>query len=305
MSRSRRDLVRVGIFTLVSVGILVASLLWLAGSSLLRPRDTYRVLFDSSVSGLSAGAQVEYQGVVVGRVRDIRLTGDIPPKVSVIVDLHPKTPVRRDTEAALLGSLVTNIQYIELQGGSVGAGPLQPGGVIEGRVPSLVDLQKRVAQAADLGLTILTRLERDIFTERNAANLTGLIDDLGAVAGQLRAVSDMLRSEHGGADVARMVARMTRAADIVEDVFSDLYTRRGDIYASLRDTATGLHEVLEALDAFMAEARAALGREPGITGLMERFAAVLRRMQETLDVVEADPSVLLRGRTIPERELPR
>lgn len=305
MRRTRADLVRVGVFTAVAGGILLAGLLWIAGSRLLRPRDTYTVLFEQSVSGLNAGSNVEYQGVVVGRVRGIRLTEDIPPNVAVRVDLEPGTPVRTDTVALLLGSIVTGIQYIQLQGGSEAAGPLPPGGVIRGDVTSLLDFRDRLARSADLALVILSRLERNIFSEENTAQISEIARDLGLVTRRLSAATEALPPGKTGENVLRMVEQLTGAAERVDLVFTDFYARREDVYARLGGT-------LRELDAAIAEARGLLrglrgelGEGGGAGGLFEELARTSRRLQETVDLIEADPSLLVRGRAIPAREFER
>lgn len=305
MKRTRRDLIRVGFFTVLAGSILLVGLLWIAGSRLLRPRETYRVLFEQSVSGLSAGSQVEYQGVAIGRVRDIRLTKDIPPNVSVVVDLEPGTPVRRDTRAALLGSIVTGIQYIELQGGSEAAGPLPPGGVIPGSVASLVDFRDRLARVADLALTILTRLERGVFTDENAKKVSRLISDMGTLTNRLSRATEVLEAEHTGENVDQMVEQVTRAAESVDEVFRDFYARREGVYADLGRTLGDLDQAIGELQALLGEARASIGGVGDTAKLVGDLTRATRQLQETLDLIEADPSLLLRGRSIPEREFGR
>ncbi len=306
MRRARSDLIRVGLFTVLAAGLLAGSLLWIAGSRLLRPRDTYTVLFRDSVSGLSAGSSVQFQGVVVGRVRGIELTQDIPPKVAVIVDLQPGTQVRTDTVAALLGSIVTGIQYIALQGGSEAAGPLAPGGFIHGDVTSLVDFRDRLARIADLALTVLTRLERNIFTEENAATVSQVAADLGLVAKRLSAATEALRAQETGQGVLRMLERVSEAADRVNLVFGDVYERREDLYAGLGGTLRELDAAIADGRELLRAARAELGGAGGSAGgAFEELARTSRRLQETLDLIEADPSVLVWGRAIPEREFER
>src|SRR5438093_8126686 len=118
----RRRTAVVGAFV-VGVGVLLLiALLWLAGSRFLRPVDRYKVVFKGSVSGLLEGAAVELQGVTVGKVEDIHLTTDSPPRVQVDIEVKPGTPVKRDTVARLSGSLVTGIGFIQLSGGSQQAG---------------------------------------------------------------------------------------------------------------------------------------------------------------------------------------
>lgn len=305
MKRTRGDLIRVGLFTALAGGILLGSLLWIAGSRLLRPRDTYTVLFEDSVSGLNAGSNVEYQGVVVGRVRGIRLTKDIPPQVAVIVDLEPGTPVRADTLAALLGSIVTGIQYIQLQGGSEAAGPLPPGGVIRGDVTSLLDFRDRLGRSADLALVILARLERNIFSEENTAQVSQIAKDLGLVSRRLSAATEALPPGKTGEGVLRMVEQVTEAAGRVNLVFADFYTRREDVYGNLGGTLRELDAAIADARGLLRVARGGLGESGAAGGLLDELTQATRRLQETLDLIETDPSLLVWGRAIPEREFER
>src|SRR5438128_2212343 len=52
---------------------------------------TYEIRSGEPVSGLIAGAPVEFHGVEVGQVRSVRLLG--PRQVRVLVDIHHDAPV--------------------------------------------------------------------------------------------------------------------------------------------------------------------------------------------------------------------
>ena len=259
----------------------------------------------SAAPGLNAGSNVEYQGVAVGRVRDIQLTRDIPPKVAVIVDLEPGIQVRQDTVAALLGSIVTGIQYIELQGGSEAAGPLPPDGVIPGNVSSLLDLRDRLAEIGDIAITILARLERDVFTEANSVQLSSLVANLAEAAERLNSAAETFQADEAGRQVVHMIDRVSLAADAVNTVFTDFYAQRG-IYANLGTTLVNLDAAVDDARGLVAEARTALrGTEGSASNALRDLTLLTRRLEETLDVIEADPSLLVRGREIQPRELPR
>jgi phospholipid/cholesterol/gamma-HCH transport system substrate-binding protein len=285
MRRTRSDLIKVGLFVTVAMTILVAGLLWLAGSHLFRPVHTFEVLFDGSVSGLNAGANVEYQGVVVGRVRDIRLTGDIPPRVAVVVDLEPATPVRSDTRAALVGSLVTGIKFIQLQGGTAAAGALESGGTIPGEAPSLEQFRDRLTDIADRVSDILRGLQQDVFTTENSAKLNTLLRDLGAVAGSLNNAMELFRAKKTTKDVAELVHRLSAAADSADAALKEF-----------RAGTRAAHDLVRRTDAQVA------GTGRSLDALIAELTVATSRLQETLDVIRSDPAVLLWGRSVPARE---
>ena len=72
----------VGAFVLVLGAVLVAGVLWLAsGGAFQKKYDLYRAIEDESVAGLNLNAPVKYNGVDVGKVREIRLDQANPEQV--------------------------------------------------------------------------------------------------------------------------------------------------------------------------------------------------------------------------------
>jgi ABC-type transporter Mla subunit MlaD len=305
MRRTRSDLVRVGLFVTVAGTILVAGLLWLAGAHLFRPVHTYRVLFERSVSGLNAGANVEYQGVVVGRVRDIRLTGDIPPRVAVIVDLEPGTPVRRDTTAALVGSLVTGIQFIQLQGGSAADEALAPGGTIPGTTPSLEAFRERLTDIADRVSDILRGLQEDVFTRENSAKFNALLVDLGGVATSLNTALQAFREKDTTKGVVDLVRELSAAARTPTPCSptSAPGARRSTATSAARSAISTPARVRPATSC-----GAPTRRSPGPAARSMRSSPTSPRRRTAPGDARRDPqrsSVLLWGRAVPARERER
>jgi phospholipid/cholesterol/gamma-HCH transport system substrate-binding protein len=306
MKRTRRDAIRVGIFVVIAGTLLAGGLLWIAGSRFFRPVATYNVLFEKSVSGLNAGANVEYQGVVVGRVRDIQLTSDIPPNVAVIIDLNPETPVRTDTIAALLGSLVTGIKFIQLQGGSESAGPLAAGGVIHGDVTSLEQFRDQLAEMADRALNILRRFDEQVFTPEISAQVTSFVANLSGVAKTLNDTLGTFRSEETGRDIAQLVRDLSSATENLNKVLTDFYARRDSLYGGIETTLRHLDEVVtQTRDLVKTATQQVGGTSTSIGGLLGDLGNATSRLQETIDVIRSDPSLLLRGREVKPRELER
>ncbi len=299
--RTRRDTMRVGLFVLVAGALLIGGLLWIAGAHIFRPVDTYTVLFTDSVSGLNRSANVEYQGVVVGRVRDIYLTRDLPPKVAVIVDVEPGTPVRTDTIAALLGSLVTGIQYIQFQGGT--GDLLQPGGTIRGDVTSLAQFRDQLSDIADRAGKIMRKLDEQVFTEENSTKVTAFVADLQGIAQSLNNTMATFRAEDTGKQVAQLVRQLSATTENLNRLIADVYGRRDTIFGGVETTLRHLDETVTATRTLVQTTQSQISGTGGSLGsLMGDLNATTTRLQETLDVIRSDPSVLFWGRKVPERE---
>lgn len=77
----------------------------------------YRIHFPDSVSGLTVGDPVRFQGVDVGTVKTLIIDPDNSRLVLVDVNLRKETPVKTDTRASLALKGLTGVVYIELNGG--------------------------------------------------------------------------------------------------------------------------------------------------------------------------------------------
>ena len=109
----------VGAFVLVLGAVLVVAVLWLAaGGSLQKKHEIYLAMMDESVAGLSVSAPVKYNGVDVGKVKDIRLQQGNPERVELLFAIQRGTPVKTDTVATLKSQGLTGIAYVELSGGT-------------------------------------------------------------------------------------------------------------------------------------------------------------------------------------------
>jgi len=304
--RTRAEVVRVGIFVVVALTILGGGLLWIAGSRFFRPVDTYTVLFEGSVSGLNASANVEYQGVVVGRVRDIYLTSNLPPKVGVTIDVEPGTPIRQDTVAALLGSFVTGVKFIQLQGGSEAAPPLAPGGTIHGDVASLEQFRDQLADIADRATKILRTLDERVFTPENSQHVTEFVADLGEVAKTLRTTLETFRTEQTGKDVAQLVRELSETTRSLHAVIDDFYGRRDTLFGNLEKTIRHLDEAIAESRTLLKSTQSQVaGSSTSFGTLVGELNETTTRLRETLDVIRSNPSVLLWGQPVPEREFKR
>jgi phospholipid/cholesterol/gamma-HCH transport system substrate-binding protein len=302
VKRTRHDLALVGTFVIVTSAVLIGALLWLAGANIFERVDRYYVLFNRSVSGLAPGGTVEFQGVTVGRVQEIHLTETIPPQVSVAIDVNPGTPVRKDTRAELLGSVVTGIKFIALGGGTEAAGPLEPGGVIPGSVTAFEQLGDQVAQIASRVLEIVDRLDTEVFTKQNNKKLGKLVDDVSVIADSLRVTLEPFREENTGKDLTKLVRHVRRAANNIDGLVTDLRKSQGTVVQDMTDALQGLETLAGESNTLVKGLRGELsGAGNSLSALIADLTEATNRLEETLTVIQADPSLLLRGRSAEEK----
>lgn len=317
---------KVGIFVTVSFFILAAAILWLAGSRFLRPVDSYQILFDQSVSGLLPGAAVEYQGVTVGKVEAVQLTRDVPPRAAVIVALQPGTPIRTDTSAHLIGSLVTGIRFIELSGGSATAPPLELGGTISVSGGEFEEFRDRASAIAERLLNTLTRIEQDLLSPENRSAISTFLKNASHLSETLSASFDDISTPETRTSLKTMVDNLAKAAegiksatDAINDIREDFYTEGRAAIVQFRQTAAvtanlaadvqkltqHANELIKQTNHLAESANAVLGdNRDDLNRLLANLAETSRYLKETVNTLKQDPSTLVWGTSVPEKEIP-
>ena len=303
---------KVGLFVTINFFLLAGAILWLAGSRFFQPVDLYSVYFSKSVSGLLPGAAVEYQGVTVGKVEALRLTDDIPPLAAVSIALQPGTPVRQDTIAHLVGSFVTGIRFVELQGGSAEAPLLEPGGTIVVQEGGLEEFRDRASEIAERLLNTLTRIEQDLLSEGNRSAVKAFLYNISIVAENLRASIDEVSTPETRAALKDMVDNLAQAAagiqratsainEIRDELFSEGRTMLVQIRQTAEETARLAEEVTKLtkhIDELVVENR------PELHQLLVNLTDASRDLKEASSSVRNNPSELIWGTSLPAREIP-
>jgi len=197
---TRAHHVLIGLFTVVVVAAALLFALWLAKSSSDRQFAEYQVVFNEAVSGLSQGSAVQYNGIKVGDVIQLKLDPKDPRKVLARIRVGGDTPVKQDTHAKLTMTGVTGLSIIQLSGGSPGSPPLQSN---DGQSPVIVadpsPLSRILANGEDLVTNINEVVARANMllspenTERISRTLEHLDQATGAIAGERDDIRQLLQ----------------------------------------------------------------------------------------------------------------
>lgn len=117
----------IGLFMLAVIGAIFAFVYWLENKGGFGERETYRVQFESSVSGLLIGSAVLFNGIRVGEVTGISLNPDEPQQVIAAISVLKNTPIREDTRVNVEQQGLTGGVAVTLTGG-VSTTPLPTNG---------------------------------------------------------------------------------------------------------------------------------------------------------------------------------
>jgi phospholipid/cholesterol/gamma-HCH transport system substrate-binding protein len=192
---TRANYALIGVFTLAVVAAAFGFVLWFSGAEKPGGHTPYKIIFTGSVSGLSVGGVVLFNGVRVGAVTKIVLLPQDPSRVDALIDVDAKVPVRTDTTARLEYTGFTGIASVALMGGALDAPPLptspqQPGVIVaeSSEFQDLIATARRVATQASEFFTKTNRLIDD-----NSASITASVKNVEKFSDALAANSDGLK----------------------------------------------------------------------------------------------------------------
>ena len=297
----------VGLFVLVLGAALIAGVLWLAsGGAFQKQYDLYLAIEDESVAGLNLNAPVKYNGVDVGKVREIRLDPDNPERVNLLFAIERGTPIKEDTVAVLKTQGLTGIAYVELSGGARDAPPLR---ATEGSDYPVIRTKPSLSARLENVLTnVLAKLDSTsnninaIISDENRAAFKSALADIATVARTVAARKDTLEAgianaartfenaSRATAQVGPVIDRIGRSADAIEKMGNEVARTSASAGRTVDSVGTDVKGVGADVKRFTSETLPELER---LLGEMSVLAASLRRLSEK---IEGSPGGLLLGR---------
>ncbi len=290
----------VGAFVLTLGAVVIAVVLWLAsGGALQKKYDLYLALEDESVAGLNLNAPVKYNGVDVGKVRDIELDATNPQRVNLLFAIERGTPIKVDTVAILKTQGLTGIAYVELSGGAIDA-PLLTA-TTGYKYPVIRTKPSLSARLENILTSVLEKLDSTsssinaILNDENRTAFKNALADIAIVAHTFAARKDTLDAGMASAaktfdNAARVTAQMSpvidrigRSADAIEKMGTEV---------ALTSASAG-----KTVDAVGADVKR-FGTEtlPELERLMGELGALTTSLRRVTEQTERDPRGLLFGR---------
>ena len=295
--------VLIGAFALVVIAAAVIFALWLAKTSVNRQYHYYDIVFAESVTGLSKGGAVQYNGIQVGEVSQLKLDPRDPRKVVARVRLAADTPVRVDTRAKLGLLGLTGVAFIQLTGGKPDSPPLLP--TPDNPVPKIPSESSALSQLLNSGADIVTTLN-GILAKADSLLSQDNIDRINRTLAHLDQTMGAVADERD--DIRTLLQQATAASKELNETLHStnaLVNNQGKATLdSARAALASLQHTSETLDKLLAENRGSL--QSGLEGVSQ-LGPALRELRGTLrDVrgltqkLQGNPAGYLLGRDQPK-----
>lgn len=241
---SKATKVRLGVFLAVGSILILVFAAAVAGNRLTQKWDTYYIVFeDYPVSGLQVGGTVNYQGIKVGRVEDIKIDPDDVLKVRVTINIEPGTPIKENTEAVLSLVGITGLKAVEIRGGTNEARTISPGSNIKAGSTMIDDISERAISIAEK-IDAIAQNINEITSEQNRENIAKILDETGAIL-------EITRNKLSGTlDSFNLIANNT--ANLTEDLSRNLDSITQTLNNSIEDisdsSVESINQIAETLN---------------------------------------------------------
>jgi phospholipid/cholesterol/gamma-HCH transport system substrate-binding protein len=310
---TKANYVLIGAFTLAVIVGAFMFVLWFSGASKTAEHKTYRIVFTGSVSGLSRGSSVLFNGLNVGAVTAISILAKDPSKVAALIDIAGSTPVKTDTKARLESQGLTGVAAIALTGGAETAAALEPGAdgeppTIEAERSDFQNLLENVQRLSGKADSVLEKADKligdngpaitdtlknvDAFSKALADNSSGVNAALSGVADLGKTLGPLSKRLEGlSDDVDKLVKavdadKVRGVVDNVQKFSATLANNQGHLDGILTDTAAlakKLNETAGQLDGALGDIRnLAKAIDP------QKIASVVDRVQTLAASIEPD-----------------
>ncbi len=330
-----RERTLVGLFVLIAGGLFFATMIVISGG-MSGATVLHRAYFKFA-GGVQAGAPVRYGGMLVGKVRQVRVDPQNSTRIEIELTVNRDAPLKTDSVAKIstLGPLTDN--YIEISTGSEHAALLPPdaalqsaeafglpqlGDAAQAMLPDVQKAVQKLNQNLD-GLQVTLTRANDLLNDRNRANIGNSLDNLQHLVAEVRPkATDSLDNLNGLLSDARpkvatsltnvqeLTAKLTplledlkgttaRANDTLSHVDSTLLENRPDIRASV----TGLRDTVAKSTVLLNELNQTLDQNSGnIDDVLNNLRMTTENLRSLTETLRHSPASLIRGIKVEDRK---
>jgi phospholipid/cholesterol/gamma-HCH transport system substrate-binding protein len=306
---TKANYVLIGAFTILVTLFLLGFGLWAAKYSSDRSWREYDVVFREPVTGLTDGSSVQYNGIAIGTIENLKLAPNDPRAVIARLKLQADAPIRTDTRAKLSMTSLTGSPIIQLTGGDPRSPRLleTPGN----DVPIIRAEPSALQNIADTANRLVERLDQ-VLSDRNVKHISDTLAHLDSMTGSIADQREDLRALIVNARKASEQLNITldTTNKAVTDVDREFVQKLPGLISRLDGTLAKLDSAAKGADQIVNENRGAIHSfaNDGLSQLgptLGELRSLVRDLRRISDRVEGNPARFLLGRDAPKEFEPK
>ena len=308
---TRANYVLIGAFTLAVVVGAFLFVMWVAGYGTAGGRKAYQVVFTGSVSGLSIGANVLFNGIKVGEVTHLTFSRSDPHQVVADINVNTAAPIDSKTKARLETQGFTGGAAVALLGASTKGAELvgengRPPVIYAEQSMQIQDIIDNVAAVSVRATSVLDDADKlitdnsepirsaianvDQFSKALADNSAGVdaaLKSVGEIGKQIGPLAARLQTLSDHADQLVQSIDPDKIRAIVDNVQS--LSAKGNSVVDradklLADNSNSIHSTLQNADAF---AKTLAENGPNIDTTLKNLAEISKTVQPVVAQIQS------------------
>jgi phospholipid/cholesterol/gamma-HCH transport system substrate-binding protein len=291
----------VGLISTILLIAMIVFLFWLANVAFSQRYDTYDVVFHGAVTGLTRGGDVQFNGIKVGEVSDIKLDASDPNIVHASAKVRSDTPVRVDSAASLEPQGITGVNYIQITAGTT-AKPLlkdatPPGKplVIEAAPGTISSLLSGGGTMVQRALETLDRINQ-VLSNQNIQKVTAIISDVQAVTAELRErkaiVADAQKALQDADQAAIQIKELAQSSKgLVDSDGKRALVKVGDAAAEIQGAAADVRVMVNKLQGPTSDFAA--NGLPQLTSAVSGLETAIKHLDSLISEIQRDPRAFI------------
>ncbi|MGM0443744.1 MAG: MlaD family protein [Fibrobacterota bacterium] len=289
---------------MVLMAVVGVSIIGVAvGSRFVTTYTTYYAYFEGeSLSGLEKGANLDFYGITIGYIDDIKYNTNDLSRLKVTIKAEKDFPVKEDMVVQTFVEGLTGKKGIMLTGGEDSTAKRLPPGAF---IPSEKSIMSLVTEQAESLLkevnTTVGRVNEVI------ANVDRLTDDSSHVSNILKTSSNITKSVDAIADSLGHISSAVRStvdntASITRQIDGAVQkiTDEGDIVGVIQTVESTLAAVQDVAEEFSVTAEQSREDISVLTSSLREASVNINILSQKL---KDNPSLMLRGNNIKRREI--
>jgi phospholipid/cholesterol/gamma-HCH transport system substrate-binding protein len=288
------------IFTILMIAMFVF-VFWLANIAFAQRYDNYDVVFHGSVTGLTRGGDVQFNGIKVGEVSDIKLDASDPNIVHATAKVRSDTPVRVDSQATLEPQGITGVNYIQLTAGTPSKPLLKdatPHGqplVIQAAPGAISSLLTGGGTMMQKAVETLNRINQ-VLSDQNIQKFNGIMSDVQAVTAELRERKAIIADADKALQDADQAAVQIRdlastSKGLVDSDGKRAIVKVGDAAAEIQGAAADVRVMINKLQGPTSDF--ATNGLPQLTSAIATLEATTKHLDQLIGEIQRDPRAFI------------
>ena len=308
---AKREQVFVGLFVIIAVALLIATVFSLSGAFAGSARHFHAKFHNAA--GLERGTTVRYEGgPKIGRVEKVMIDPKDPTVMDMEFSVKEDLPIKTDSRVAILSFSPLGDNHLEVRAGSPSApraaeGAILPSDPYVGFNDLTEQFNRVIPQAQELmgnlnlrvkELSVTLARVNDLLSDQNRANISATVADLHGMLQEDRPLvhSSLGHVNDATAKLGPIIDQFHKTASDADDTIQHVDAMIGEDRPEVHQALLTLHQTLDNAQALTAQLNRTLDtNSENLDEIIDNLRHVTENLNSFTETIKTRPYTLIRA----------